>query len=222
MLKYPLIHYNIHKYSEVYDMEMLDVRKNNKLTEFIAYDFICMLYDNGYIQKGDFTLKSGLKSEYFYDLKSVCDCPELLRLLCRHALYLVPDANKYCIAGVPMGAISYASCISNLIDSPMILIREVIKPYGNKRQIEGKARGREVLVVEDVITTGKTVLETIKIIEKNGLKVAKVLCILNREQGGTELLKQAGYSVVNLLYASDAERLLNARTIPNKTGRAKL
>jgi orotidine 5'-phosphate decarboxylase subfamily 1/orotate phosphoribosyltransferase len=114
-------------------------------------------------------------------------------------------SNDAIIAGVPLGGISYATLIAYLKRLPMIMIRSEQKEYGTLKQIEGELFDltKEVILIEDVITTGQSVRETIEILTKYGLKVKQIICILDREAGGVETLRQMGYEVNSLFELKD-------------------
>lgn len=152
---------------------------------------------NGIIQFGDFVLKSGMKSKIYFDLRKIMSYPDLMADVSLELSKLIPERDVV-VAGVPMGAISYASNISQILNIPMIMIRESRKEHGLQKLIEGDHFNREVILVEDVITTGTSILNTIKNVESEGLKVRKVIAILDRNSGGVQLIKEKGYPIQTL------------------------
>jgi orotate phosphoribosyltransferase len=164
-------------------------------------DLIGALRDVHIIKAGEYTLKSGLKSNIYFDFKRLCSYPVLIAQVCQHLSQLTDYQDK-CIAGVPMGAIPYATLVSHLTNTPMSLIREERKTYGTQLQIEGDTFGKEMVLIEDVITTGQSVCQTLDILKTNNIKISTIVCVLDREQGGVEKLKQMGYQVVSLFQSS--------------------
>jgi uridine monophosphate synthetase len=131
------------------------------------------------ITYGNFTLKSGMKSNYYCDFRILISYPNILKCIYN----LIPN-NIYegidLVCGVFFGGMPLANLISFQKNIPQIFIRDEQKTYGKKKLIEGLySKGQTVLLIEDVVTTGGSMLEKIKVLEDCGLKV-KLLTILNR------------------------------------------
>lgn len=104
------------------------------------------------------------------------------------------------IAGIPYTALPIASIISINKKVPMIYARKEAKDYGTKKKIEGKyERGQTCVVIDDLITTGDSKFETAAPFEEEGLKVKDFIVLIDREQGGGDLLKSKGYSLHSIL-----------------------
>ncbi|QKF93968.1 orotidine 5'-phosphate decarboxylase [Fadolivirus algeromassiliense] len=162
------------------------------------------------IKTGDFILKSGQKSNLYFDFKGLNSYPKLISTISYELSKLITGTNV-CIAGVPLGGISYAVIVSQIKNLPMILIREEKKNYGTCQQIEGDTFGKELILIEDVITTGSSVINTLKILESNQIKVKQILCILDREAGGVETLTDMGYRISSLFTMS---QIVNHKELP--------
>lgn len=154
------------------------------------------------IKTGDFTLKSGLKSNLYFDFKSLISYPKLVSDLSFELSKLIVD-NDCCIAGVPIGGIPYAVSISYITNLPMILIRDEKKTYGTCNQIEGNTFNKQIILIEDVITTGMSVINTIEILKVNNIHVKQIICILDRESGGVDKLLNLNYNVKSLYKLND-------------------
>ena len=131
------------------------------------------------ITYGDFTLKSGMKSNFYCDFRTLISYPSILKSIYK----LIPNniyENVDLVCGVFFGGMPLANLISFEKNIPQIFIRDQQKTYGKKKLIEGNySQGQTVLLIEDVVTTGTSMLEKIKLLENCGLNV-KLLTILNR------------------------------------------
>lgn len=172
-------------------------------------EFFLSAYKLGIIKFGKFTLKSGIQSPFYVDLRPLVSDPGILRTL-SHQLLEVSRNDRYdLICGVPYAALPMAASMSLESGLPLIMKRKEAKGYGTKKLIEGiYSEGQNCLVVEDVITSGKSLLETIPEIEKEGLKVTDIVVVLDREQGGKQLLEAQGYRVHVLLSITEAVEIL--------------
>lgn len=162
-------------------------------------DFLLKAYELGIIKFGNFTLKSGIESPFYVDLRPLASSPQLLKTLANNLLELVEDSSFELICGVPYAALPMGTTMSLASGIPLIIKRKENKGYGTKRMVEGVYHdGQNCLLVEDVITSGQSLLETIDEVEREGLKVTDIVVVLDREQGGIQKLKQKGYTVHTL------------------------
>ena len=163
------------------------------------------------IKFGKFTLKSGIESPFYVDLRPLASDPKILKKLAEHLLEILPKDNKLdLICGVPYAALPMATVMSFLSEIPLIMKRKEAKGYGTKKLIEGiYKQGQSCLLVEDVITSGKSLLETIAEVEKEGLKVSDIVVVLDRQQGGKEFLEQKGYRVYTLFTMTEVVKILH-------------
>ncbi len=159
-------------------------------------DFIVTLSDIGAIQFGSFELKSGLVSPIYLDLRKSFTFPKVLAQLTDLLAKKIDPINFDLICGVPLTALVFASCLAIRHQYPMIAVRKQRKEYGNKNRLEGEYfAGQHCLVVEDLITSGASLLETITPLKEGSLVVTDIVCLLDREQGGKERLEKQGYQV---------------------------
>ena len=158
----------------------------------------------GIVERGDFTLKSGVKSSIYIDCRKLNLYPAVMKTVAQK-LYSLPPFQKegveICVVGVPMGAIPLAATISTHYSIPLLLLRPFQKEHGTKKLIEGVKGGERCIVVEDVITTGSSVLEAIDAIEKEGVIVEGVVAIVDR--GGMKNVAERGYLTYSLLTMDD-------------------
>jgi uridine monophosphate synthetase len=154
------------------------------------------LLSAGCIKFGEFTLKSGLKSPIYIDLRQIITYPKLLEQIGAAYLPLLKDLKFDRIAGLPYAAIPIATAISLAGNYPMIYPRKEVKTYGTKAEIEGEYHaGETVVVIDDLATTGGSKFEAIEKLTGAGLVVKDVVVLVDRQSGAKESLAQAGYSM---------------------------
>lgn len=162
------------------------------------------LLEAGCIKFGEFTLKSGLKSPIYIDLRQVITYPKLLADIAQAYLPLLSTLHFSRIAGLPYAAIPIATAISLAGDYPMIYPRKEAKAYGTRAEIEGEFHADEtVVVIDDLATTGGSKFEAIEKLTGVGLVVKDVVVLVDRQSGAKESLEQAGYSLHAVLTISD-------------------
>ncbi len=173
-------------------------------------EFFLECYKLGIIKFGRFTLKSGIESPFYVDLRPLASDPKILKKLANYLLDTLPLDNFDLICGVPYAALPMATAMSLESYLPLIIKRKEAKSYGTKKLIEGiYSKGQNCLLVEDVITSGKSLLETIPEIEHEGISVSDVVVVLDREQGGRQILEQNGYRVHTLFTISECVKILH-------------
>lgn len=172
-------------------------------------DFFLECYQLGIIKFGRFTLKSGIESPFYVDLRPLASEPKILKNLANYLLDMLPLDNFDVICGVPYAALPMATAMSLESYIPLIIKRKEAKEYGTKKLIEGiYKKGDNCLLVEDVITSGKSLFETIAEVENEGLNVSDIVVVLDREQGGKEKLEAKGYRVHTLFKISEVVEIL--------------
>lgn len=172
-------------------------------------EFFLECYKLGIIKFGRFTLKSGIESPFYVDLRPLASDPKILKLLANYLLEMLPLDNFDLICGVPYAALPMATAMSLESYLPLIIKRKEAKEYGTKKLIEGIFnKGQNCLLVEDVITSGKSLKETIAEIENEGIQVSDIVVVLDRQQGGKEILENKGYNVHALFTISEVCTIL--------------
>lgn len=157
------------------------------------------LFSTGCIQFGEFTLKSGLKSPIYIDLRRVITYPKLLEQIGAAYLPILEKLKFDRLAGLPYAAIPIATAVSLQGNYPMIYPRKEVKTYGTKAEIEGEYRkGETVVVIDDLVTTGGTKFEAIEKLITAGLMVKDVVVLIDRQSGAKESLEASGYSLYSV------------------------
>lgn len=177
------------------------------------------LHQIGAIKFGEFTLKSGVVSPIYIDLRLIVSFPDILEGLARSLWQLVSNKSFECVCGVPYTALPIATALSLQEHLPMVMRRKEAKDYGTKKIIEGAfKKGWNCLLIEDLITSGASIFETIDPLEKEGLKVTDIVIILDREQGGRKRIEEKGYRLHALFTLSELLKTLErAKAITPET-----
>ena len=160
--------------------------------EFVK-EFATFLYQNDAIKFGNFKLSSGKDSPYYIDLRVVPSFPHQFRKMIKALQSSISEKigfdNFDCIASVPTSGLVIASALAIETVKPLIYIRQKPKDYGTENVIEGKiADGSRVLLVDDVGTTGLSLLNAIKTLKASKMVVTDAFTIINRFEGARELL----------------------------------
>lgn len=161
-----------------------------------------ILVERSYME-GDFTLASGKKSDYYFDCRQSSLHPEGAWLIGSLFNEMLRDLPVKAVAGMTMGAdplISATGVVSHLGGRPLagLIVRKNVKDHGTGRYIEGLAnveKGDTVAMLEDVVSSGGSVLQACERVRDAGLNIAVICCVLDRGEGGREKLHQAGYEV---------------------------
>ena len=178
------------------------------------------LLEAGCIKFGEFTLKSGLVSPIYIDLRLIVTYPKLLQGVGTAYLPLLGKLQFDRIAGLPYAAIPIATAISLAGDYPMIYPRKEVKAYGTKAEIEGEYHtGETVVVIDDLATTGGSKFEAIEKLSGAGLVVRDVVVLVDRQSGAKESLAEAGYTMHAVLTIGE---LLDHWEATGKAGKDKI
>ncbi len=152
--------------------------------------------------EGDFTLSSGRKSKYYLDKYLFETQPEILAALAKEMAKLLPPEFDR-IAGPEIGAIPLATALSLETGKPFVIIRKAEKGYGTSKFIEGEIKtGDRIVLIEDVLTTGKQALLAAEKIEAAGAKVILLIGVIDREEGARKMIEQAGYKFASVFTRS--------------------
>ncbi len=151
---------------------------------------------------GDFTLTSGKKSHYYVDIKKAVTRPESLRLMVKLILPHVKGCTR--IAGVELGAIPLVVALALEAALPYIMIRKSERTHGTGKALEGDLKpGDKVVLVEDVTTTGGSVVKAVLSLREAGAVVDRVVCVVDRGEGADERLMEQGVELIPLVRSED-------------------
>lgn len=153
--------------------------------------------------KGSFTLRSGAVSDTYFDKYLFESDPVLLKDVCTAMAELVPPETEV-LAGLEMGGIPVVTVLSQITGLPAAFVRKEAKTHGTCKYAEGcNLSGKQVLIVEDVVSSGGAILDALAKLEADGVRPIGVVCVIDRETGGSENLAEAGYELIAVLRAAD-------------------
>jgi len=172
-------------------------------------DALAQLIREKALKFGDFTLASGKQASYYLDCRQVTLDAQGARLIGEGMLDVIGNALPPLVGGMAIGADPITAAILTIAgqrDQPLrgVMVRKEPKGHGRGQQVEGPyASGEELVIVEDVVTTGGSSLKAIELCEAEGLKVKRVLAIIDRLEGGREAFAAKGYELTTLFTVED-------------------
>jgi orotate phosphoribosyltransferase len=174
-----------------------------------------LLIKNNAIKFGDYILASGKKSPYYIDLRQTISSPITMdwiaNALTRIIINEIGREKIDKILGVPTAGIPFATVVSQKLGLPLIYYRQARKEHGVRKKIEGiLERNDRVLIVDDLITTGESVIEGSEVVRDQGGVVNELVVLLDREQGGQEHLRASRIEPHVLFKISDAMAWLHS------------
>lgn len=187
--------------------------------EFVK-EFATFLHEKGIIKFGEFTLASGKKSSYYVDLRLVPSYPHQFRKMVKYLQNNIAESvgmnNFDSLVSVPTGGLVIASALAIEIVKPLIYVRSKPKDYGTSKSIEGQIHeGMKVVMIDDVATTGGSVVNAIKSLKEENIAIEDAYVIVNRMEGADEALKELGvklHSITNVMQITQAlheQKLVN-------------
>ena len=165
-------------------------------------ELIDLLKNCGAIKFGNFILTSGESSDYYIDIKKAITDPIVLNKITKKiAKY---STNYDLIAGMELGAVPLIVALSLETKIPYVIIRKTKRAHGTSKQIEGgNVKDKKILIIEDVTTSGGSVIETIKILKKQNAILDKVIVVVDRENGANKKIENLNLKLIPLLSISE-------------------
>jgi len=179
--------------------------------EFVK-EFATFLHQKGIIKFGDFTLASGKKSSYYVDLRLVPSYPHQFRTMVKYLQNNIAESvglnNFDALVSVPTGGLVIASALAIEIVKPLIYVRSKPKDYGTSKSVEGQIHeGMKVVMIDDVATTGGSVVNAIKSLKEAKITIEDAYVIVNRMEGADKALEELGvklHSITNIIQITQA------------------
>lgn len=179
--------------------------------EFIK-EFSTFLMQKEIIKFGDFTLASGKKSSYYVDLRLIPSYPHQFRTMVKNLQNNIAEDigldSFDSLVSVPTGGLIIASALAIEIVKPLIYVRSKPKDYGTTKSVEGQIhKGMRVVMIDDVATTGGSVVNAIKSLKDVNITIEDAYVIVNRMEGADEALKELGvklHSLANVMQITQA------------------
>jgi orotate phosphoribosyltransferase len=168
-------------------------------------DLAASLVEHAYLE-GDFLLRSGKRSRYYLDKYRFETRPELLRPIGERIAAVVAEhaADAVRLAAPELGAVALATAASLESGRPFLIVRKEAKEYGTANRLEGPFdEGETVCLVEDVVTSGGALLDSVHALRDAGLVVHTAVCVVDREEGGADALARHAVRLRPLFRASE-------------------
>jgi uridine monophosphate synthetase len=167
-------------------------------------DLILQLYDLGCILFGEFKQASGATFPYYIDLRKIISNPRIFHQILKVYAEILQNLSFDRIAGIPYGSLPTATGLALHLNCPMIFPRKEVKAHGTRQVIEGNFYpGERIVVVDDILISGKSVMEGVEKLQSVGLKVQDIVVFLDHEQGVKDRLRANGYQAHSVLTISE-------------------
>ena len=176
-------------------------------------EFATFLYEKKIIRFGDFTLTSGTKSPYYIDLRLVPSFPHEYRKMIKGLQNLIAEEigfeNFHSLVSVPTGGVVVAASLATEIVKPLIYVRKQAKEHGTGKAVEGvTCQDMKLLMIEDVVTSGGSVINAIKSIKEEKMTVIDAYAVVDRMEGATQALQAEDVNLHSLLTINDITQSL--------------
>ena len=159
--------------------------------------------------KGEFLLRSGQKSDFYFDKYRFESQPQLLKAIAKHMVSLIPKDTEI-LAGLEMGGIPIATALAMESGIPVVFVRKKAKDYGTCKFAEGieSLKNKKICMIEDVVTTGGQVLLSAKDLRGEGASIVGVLCVIQRNLDATQILAKDDLALSALFKAGPNQTLV--------------
>ncbi len=179
----------------------------------VVKEFATFLFEKKIIRFGDFTLASGNKSPYYIDLRLVPSYPHEYRKMIKGLQNLIAEdigfENFHSLVSVPTGGLMVAASLATEIVKPLIYVRKQAKEHGTSKAVEGvTCHDMKLLMIEDVVTSGGSIINAIKSIKEEKMVIKDAYAIIDRMEGATHALQAEDVKLHSLLTINDITQIL--------------
>lgn len=165
---------------------------------------IVTLHDIGAVRFGDFKLHSGRHSPIYLDLRLLTSYPAVLRQVAAVYIAILDTIAFDLLAAMPLAGLPIGTAVSLQTDWPLVYPRQALKGHGTGKQVEGTwSPGQRVAAIDDLITSGDSLLQGIAALEEAGLQVSDAVVLIDRQQGGRQAMSDRGYTLHSAFNLSD-------------------
>lgn len=152
---------------------------------------------------GEFDLRSGAKSDYYFDKYMFESDPKLLREITNAMSHLIP-VEAGILAGLEMGGIPIVTMLSQITSLPCVFIRKEAKKHGTCKYAEGPSLvDRNVILIEDIVSSGGALIDAVEALRKDNIYPRTAICVIDRETGGEDRLSKMGIELISLFKMSE-------------------
>jgi orotate phosphoribosyltransferase len=171
----------------------------------VGQELAARIYEGAHL-KGEFRLRSGAVSDEYFDKYRFESDPVTLREIAERLVRLLPG-DVDALAGLELGGVPIATAMSQLSGIPTLFVRKAAKSYGTGRLAEGgDIAGRDLVVIEDVVTSGGQIIESTRQLRNLGARIAVAVCVIDRESGGVTNLAEESIELRSLFTMEDLKR----------------
>ncbi|MDJ0567504.1 MAG: bifunctional orotidine-5'-phosphate decarboxylase/orotate phosphoribosyltransferase [Pleurocapsa sp. MO_192.B19] len=179
------------------------------LTQHPYQDLVLQLFDIGCLLFGEYVQASGATFSYYIDLRKIISNPQIFNQVLNAYGDIVQHLDFDRIAGIPYGALPTATGLALNLQRPMIFPRKEVKAHGTRRLIEGSFNpGEKVVVIDDILISGKSVMEGADKLKSAGLKIEDIVVFIDHEGGVKDRLADNGYRAHSVLSISEITKTL--------------
>jgi uridine monophosphate synthetase len=172
-------------------------------------DLILQLFDIGCLMFGEYVQASGATFSYYIDLRKIISNPQVFGLVLDAYANILKNLEFDRIAGIPYGSLPTATGLAIQLHRPMIYPRKEVKAHGTRRTIEGNYQaGDQVVVVDDILISGKSAIEAVEKLTSAGLIVKDLVVLIDHEKGVKKRIEAQGYRAYSVIGISDITEIL--------------
>lgn len=183
----------------------------------IKYELAEFLIKSNAIRFGLFKLSSGKSSPYYLDLRIIPSFPSYFKFIVDALKEKLDKIKGDYLCAIPTSGLVYASALSYASSKPLVYVRKESKEYGTSKLIEGYLKpGSEIIIIDDVITSGRSIINTAEIIRRNGALVNNVITIIDRLEGGRDALSKVSMNLFSLVTIKEIVNILYDNNMINE------